>query len=244
MERRWFKVWPVWVPKTFDVEKPVSEYLREWGVLTPEAIALSFYGKDITYAELNRLIDAAAWGLVSLGVKTCDRVAIQMDNCPQFVIAYFAVHRAGAVVVPVNPMFKQAELEFVLNDAGAETLIGLDHLYPELEKTRSRTALNNVILTSLRDFLPDEPVLPLPSDMPKERSSFPETLDFGELIGKAPAGPICRVTDLNTDLALLQYTGGTTGLPKGAMISVAVPRMTPSVAIPVMKETNPWFRRD
>ena len=218
MERRWHKVWPPWVPKTFTVEKPTSEYIREWATLTPDKIALSFYGRDITYDELNRAIDRTAWGLVDLGVKKGDRVALHMENCPQFVIAYFGAHRAGAAVVPVNPMFKQAELEYEINDAGAETLIGLEHLYPDVEKVKKRTPLRNVILTSLGDYLPTEPILPLPPEAKEERRSFAGTLDFVDLIDKSRDLPICNVTDLKTDLALLQYTGGTTGIPKGAMI--------------------------
>jgi len=219
MEKRWYKVWPVWVPKSFEVEKPASEYLRAWATYTPDKIALSFYGKDITYRELNSLIDRAAWGLVDLGVKKGDRVAIHMENCPQFVIGYFAAQRAGGVVVPVNPMFKQAELEHEINDAGAETLIGLDYLYPEVEKVRARTPLKNVILSSLKDYLSDKPLLPLPQEAKKEKRSFPGVLDLNDLISKSQDRPICYVTDLKKDLAVLQYTGGTTGIPKGAMIS-------------------------
>jgi acyl-CoA synthetase (AMP-forming)/AMP-acid ligase II len=219
MEKRWYKVWPVWVPKNFEVEKPTSEYIREWATYTPEKIALSFYGKDITYRELNSLIDRAAWGLVDLGVKKGDRVAIHMENCPQFVISYFATHRAGATVVPVNPMFKHAELEHEINDAGAETLIGLDTLYPEVEKARGKTPLKNVILSSLRDYLPEEPLLPLPPEAKEEKRSFPDVLDLGDLISKSQDRPVCRVADLKKELALLQYTGGTTGIPKGAMIT-------------------------
>ncbi len=106
MERRWYKVWPMWVPKTLEVERPASEYIREWVELTPGRIALSFYGRDVSYQELNTMIDRAAWGLVGLGVERGDRVAIHMENCPQFVIAYFAIQRAGGAVVAVNPMFK------------------------------------------------------------------------------------------------------------------------------------------
>ncbi|MBN1104787.1 MAG: AMP-binding protein [Deltaproteobacteria bacterium] len=219
MERRWYKVWPSWVPKDFEVEKPTSEYIREWATYRPDGIALSFYGRDITYRELNGLIDRAAWGLVDLGVKKGDRVAVHMENCPQFVISYFAAQRAGGVVVPVNPMFKQAELEHEISDAGAETLIGLDALYPEVEKARASTPLKNVILTSLRDYLPEDPLLPLPSEATEEKRSFPNTLDLNELISKSQDRPICKVSDLKADLALLQYTGGTTGIPKGAMIS-------------------------
>jgi acyl-CoA synthetase (AMP-forming)/AMP-acid ligase II len=142
-----------------------------------------------------------------------------MENCPQFVIAYFAAQRAGGVVVPVNPMFKQAELEHELNDAGAGTLIGLDYLYPEVEKIRAGTSLKNVILTSLRDFLPEKPLFSLPREAQEAGRSFPSTLRLNDLITRSQDRPMCEVSDLNADLALLQYTGGTTGIPKGAMIT-------------------------
>jgi acyl-CoA synthetase (AMP-forming)/AMP-acid ligase II len=219
MEKRWYKVWPPWIPKVLEVEKPISEYLREWAQMTPGRIALSFYGRDITYEELDGMIDQFAWGLVKLGVQKGDRIALYMENCPQFVISYFAIHRAGGVVVPFNPMFKHAELEYEMNDAQAETLIALDYLYPEVAKIRDRVHLRNVILTSLMDYLPDKPVLPLPSEAKEKKPSYPETLDFVDLLNKSPSEPICHVTDMNKDLALLLYTGGTTGLPKGAMIS-------------------------
>jgi acyl-CoA synthetase (AMP-forming)/AMP-acid ligase II len=219
MDYRWYSVWPSWSPKTLDPEKPVSEYIREWALLTPKATALSFYGLDISYAELNSMIDKTAWGLVSLGLKKGDRVAVHMENCPQFVIAYFAVQRAGGVIVAVNPMFKGAELEFEFNDAGVEILIGIDALYPEVEKIRSNTQLKNVILTSMKDFLPAKPVLPLPDEAKHAKIAFPDTVDFVNLMEKSQDKPICKVTDMKKDLALLQYTGGTTGTPKGAMIS-------------------------
>lgn len=219
MERRWYKVWPMWVPKTLEVEKPTSEYIREWAELTPDRIALSFYGRDVSYRELNNMIDRAAWGLVGLGVERGDRVAIHMENCPQFVIAYFAIQRAGAAAVAANPMFKGAELEFEMNDAGVKTFIGLDVFYPEVEKIRDRTPLKNVILTSMKDFLPSDPLLPVPEEAKEEKRSFPNTIDFMTLIGQSKESPICYVTDIKKDLALLQYTGGTTGTPKGAMIS-------------------------
>jgi acyl-CoA synthetase (AMP-forming)/AMP-acid ligase II len=219
MERRWHKVWPMWVPKTLEVEKPTSEYIRDWAELTPDRIALSFYGRDMSYRELNNMIDRAAWGLIGLGVKKGDRVALHMENCPQFVIAYFGAQRAGGAVVAVNPMFKGAELEFELNDAGVKTFIGLDVFYPEVEKIRGRTPLVNVILTSMKDFLPSDPLLPLPEEAKEEKRSFPDTIDFMTVIEQSKDSPICHVTDLKSDLALLQYTGGTTGTPKGAMIS-------------------------
>jgi acyl-CoA synthetase (AMP-forming)/AMP-acid ligase II len=197
----------------------VSEYMRDWSERTPDRIALSFYGRDLSYAELNGLVDRMAWGLKGLGVKKGDRVAVHMENCPQFVIAYLGAQRAGGVVVAVNPMFKGPELEYELNDSGAETLVGIDTLYSEVLRVRSQTRLENVILTSARDFLPAVPTLALPEEAKHERLSFPDTIDFLELLSGSPDDPVCDVADLKNDLALLQYTGGTTGIPKGAMIS-------------------------
>jgi acyl-CoA synthetase (AMP-forming)/AMP-acid ligase II len=219
MSHRWYKAWPMWVPKSIEIEKPVSEYMRDWAEWTPDRIALNFYGRELSYAELNNLADRMAWGLKGLGVKRGDRVAIHMENCPQFVIAYFGVQRAGGVVVAVNPMFKGPELEYELNDSGAETLIGLDTLYPEAHRVRSQTHLQNVILTSMGDFLPAVPALALPEEAEHEPQFFPDIIDFLEFVGDSPDDPVCDVTDLKNDLALLQYTGGTTGIPKGAMIS-------------------------
>jgi acyl-CoA synthetase (AMP-forming)/AMP-acid ligase II len=219
MEKRWYRVWPSWVPKTFAVDKPTFEYIRDWATLTPGRIALSFYGRDITYQELDRTIDAVAGGLIDLGVKKGDRVALHMQNCPQFIIAYFGIQRAGGVVVPVNPMFKKAELEHEFNDAGTQTLIGFDSLYPEVEKVRSRTPLRNVILTSLGAYLPEKPLFSMPQDAGKGSRSFPDTISFGGMARESKNQPLCQVTDLRNELAVLQYTGGTTGIPKGAMIS-------------------------
>jgi acyl-CoA synthetase (AMP-forming)/AMP-acid ligase II len=197
----------------------VSEYFRTWSQLTPDSIALAFYGKDITYAQLNDMIDRLAWGLIGLGVKKGDRVGIHMENCPQFVIAYFGAQRAGTTVVPMNPMFKAVELEYELNDAGVETLIGADALYPEVARIRDRTGLKNVILTSLKDMLPPVASLPLPEEATHEKRLFPNTIDLLDLIEGSKNDPVCNVTDIGKDLALLQYTGGTTGIPKGAMIT-------------------------
>ena len=219
MQKRWQENWPLMVPKNIDPEKPVCEYVRDWAALTPDSIALTYYGTDITYKELNRLIDKAAWGLIDAGVKKGDRVALHMENCPQFVIAYFAIHRAGGVTVPVNPMFKQAELEYELNDCGAETLIGEDSLYAEVEKVKDKTSIKTVILTSLADFLPETPTLPPPPEVKANKPSFAGVISFMDFIDKGKEEPVCRVEDLKKDLSLIQYTGGTAGMPKGATLS-------------------------
>lgn len=219
MEKRWYKVWPPWVPKNFEGEKPVSEYIRDWARMTPEKVAISYYGRDITYKELDAMIDRFALGLVNLGIKKGDRVALYMENCPQFVISYFGIHRAGGVVVPLNPMFKHSELEYQMSDSQAEILIGLDYLFPEVEKIWDRVQLKNVITTSLNDFLPEKPILPLPHEAKEVKQSLVKTVNFFDFLSNTPLRSVCNVTDMKKDLALLLYTGGTTGLPKGAMIS-------------------------
>lgn len=217
--KRWYKVWPSITQKRFEVEKAASEYIREWATLTPKRVALSFYGKDTTYEELNRAIDRFAHGLIDLGLKKGSRVALQMQNCPQFVISFFGTLRAGGVVVSLNPMFKHVELAYEINDASPEVLVSLDSLYPEVEKIGGLASLKHTIITSLGDYLPQIPILPLPSEAKAPKRSFSGTLDFMAFLGKGEDRPVCVVDDLENDLALLQYTGGTTGLPKGAMLS-------------------------
>jgi len=220
MERRWVKAWPPWVPKAVEPEKPTSETIRDWAALRPERVALSFYGRDISYQELDETIDRLAAGLIHLGVRKGDRVALYMENCPQFVISYFAIHRAGGVVVPLNPMFKHIELEYEIRDAQAEIVIGVDTLYPELEKVRDRLPLKHILVTSLRDYVPAKPIFPLPQEAREQRRSFTGTIEFSSLLEEfRGARPASLIEDMKSELALLQYTGGTTGLPKGAMIT-------------------------
>ena len=220
MERKWVKAWPPWVPKAVEPEKPTSETIRDWAALRPERVALSFYGRDISYQELDETIDRLAAGLIHLGVRKGDRVALYMENCPQFVISYFAIHRAGGVVVPLNPMFKHIELEYEIRDAQAEIVIGVDTLYPELEKVRDRLPLKHILVTSLRDYVPAKPIFPLPQEAREQRRSFTGTIEFSSLLEEfRGARPASLIEDMKSELALLQYTGGTTGLPKGAMIT-------------------------
>lgn len=219
MEKKWDSVWDPRIPKVFGPERSLPEYFKDSVNATPKKVAISFYGYDMTYKELDEAIDRFAVGLVRLGTNKGDRVAIFMQNCPQFVISYFGILRAGGVVITINPMFKHAELEYELNDSGAQTLITLDFLFPEVKKAGDQIKLKNVIVTSLRDYLPNNPTLPLSSEMRQPKITIPEVLDFLEFLSKATPQPLSKITNLKEDIALLQYTGGTTGLPKGAIIT-------------------------
>jgi long-chain acyl-CoA synthetase len=165
-----------------------------------------------------------AAALHDLGVKKGDRVSINLPNIPQFVIAFYAALRLGAIIVQTNPMYTERELKELLNDSGAETIVALDLLYPRVEAIRSQTGLKRVILTSVKDLLP--PLLrafyPIKELLERKRVSLKggDFHKFGELLrryrGRRP--PEVKF-DPAEDVALLQYTGGTTGLPKGAMLT-------------------------
>lgn len=217
--RKYQKFWPSWVRDDFKIEQPISEYLRGYASGNPDKTAIDFYGCQLCFHELNEQIDRCAWGLVNLGLEPGDRVALQMPNCPQYIISYFGILRAGGVVVAMNPMFRSAEIAYELKDATPKILIGSKLLYKYVAGIDNRAGLQHIIVADLSEYISDNPSSDLPDEVRPSKDEFADTIAFQDLIAKSPAEPICRVTDLETDLALLQYTGGTTGMPKGAMIS-------------------------
>lgn len=214
----WYSNWDPGIPKVFRPQKSILQYLKDNVSAMPDKVALSYYGYDMTYKELEQNIDNFAAGLIDLGVKKGERVALYLQNCPQFVISYFGSLKAGAIVVSLNPMFKHNELEYEIDDSGAETLVTLDYLYPEIRKAGDRIKLKNVISTSFKDYLPEKPGLTLHPEMERPKIRFPGTIDFGEFLQRS-VEPVSERINLEEDTALLQYTGGTTGLPKGAIIT-------------------------
>lgn len=218
MEKPWYKFWPEGVPKAIEYPNiSLGEALKESAREYPENAAIIYFGSRMTYSELDQLVDKFATALQDLDVKKGDRVGIFLPNIPQFVISFYGALRAGAVCVACSPLYKARELEHQLNDAGAETLVAMDTLYPIVREIRARTKLRNVITTSPRDYLP--PLLRLLAPLKGVKShKCPGALDFLSLVKKYGPNPK-PVTVKPEDLALLQYTGGTTGVPKGAMIT-------------------------
>jgi long-chain acyl-CoA synthetase len=218
LEKPWYRFWPEGVPKSIEYPKLcLGEVLRESAREYPQNAAIIYFGARITYSKLDVLVDKFATALQDLGVKKGDRVGIFLPNIPQFEIAFFGALRAGAICVACSPLYKGRELEHQLNDAGAETLVAMDTLYPIVQEIRERTKLRNVITTSPRDYLP--PLLRTLSPLKGVKShKCPGANDFLALMKKYDAKPK-PVEVKPDDLALLQYTGGTTGVPKGAMIT-------------------------
>jgi acyl-CoA synthetase (AMP-forming)/AMP-acid ligase II len=220
LEKIWLKYYPEGMPHSLSIpQKPLAEFLREGAQREPDKIAINFYGKEISFQELNNLSDRLALALSDFGLKKGERVSLFLENCPQFVIGYFAILKAGGVVVAANPMFQEEELKYEINDAGSKIAIVQDILYPRIKNVRADTGLSHVILTSYWDFLPQDPSLPLHPSMEEPKKQYSKTEELLDLMNKYR--PEARRIDFNLqeDLALLQYTSGTTGLPKGAMIS-------------------------
>ena len=198
----------------------LHDYLREHARAQPDKAAFIWYGREIGYLELDRWSDALAVRLAQLGVVPGDRVALFLNNCPQYIVAHVAIQKLGAVVGPCGPLFKAAELEYQLNDLGARVVIAADALYPVLAAVQAKTSITHVFCTHYGDLLPPEPTLALPDELKAPRTRPAGTEDLLEAIAAVPPGAALPAhTPAIDDIALMTYTSGTTGLPKGAMLS-------------------------
>jgi long-chain acyl-CoA synthetase len=209
-DKPWFNLWPAEVPKHLEYPRgPLQELLKASARNFPEKVALVYREQKITYAQLESLSNQFANALAKLHVEKGDRVALFLPNITQLVIAYFGVLKAGAAVTAISPMHREREVEYQLNDSGAQTIVALDSLYPIVEKVREKTKLENVIVTGLDEY-----------GFGKAKASrIPNALSFQELIDTNAQNPLNLQFDPNEDLAALQYTGGTTGTAKGAMLT-------------------------
>jgi long-chain acyl-CoA synthetase len=229
-ERPWLSSYPTEVPHDYDFPSvPLTRFLDDAADSFPTSLALAFLGTTMTYAQLRADVDRFAGALDALGVRKGDRVALILPNCPQNVIAFYAILRLGAVVVQHNPLYTPHEMAHQLADCGAKVVIALDRAYATVAEVRGETALEHVIVTSIIDYLPRKQQLLLKLPISKARTKraeisavVPKDADvaqFTELLAHSP-GPANQVAiDPLTDLALLQYTGGTTGLSRGAMLT-------------------------
>lgn len=222
MERIWMKDWPADLPTSLTYDhgpRPLHEYLRLRAQETPDKTAVIFYGREISYRELDEASDRFARFLLDQGLIKGDRVAIFMANCPQYLIAHFGTQKIGAIVCPCSPLFKEMELIYELNDCQARVLVTWDILMPVAGKVLERTKVTKVVVTSLHDYLPQESTLPLVDMMKIPKQQIPGTTELLDIVTQGPTALPPVEIDLDTDIGLFQYTGGTTGLPKGSMLS-------------------------
>jgi len=228
----WHAFYDAGVPRTLTYPRVPLQGLLDETVRTHAQDTATIYGgmvgsrlldARLTWSDVGRLTDRFAAGLQAHGVRKGDRVAIMLPNCPQFVIAFYGALKAGAVVVPTNPLYTAPELQHQLEDSGAKTLVVLTRGYAEATRVASAAGLRNIIVTNIKEYFP--PLLRTIFTLAREKkdghrvsiAGDQRAIWFRDVLATGAAPEPVEVTP--ADLAVLQYTGGTTGVPKGAMLS-------------------------
>ncbi len=221
-ERPWLEQYDEGVPAHIEVPPvPVFHFLEEAARTSPNAPCAVFKGASISFKEMNELTDRMAAALADLGLKPGERVGILMPNIPQFVIAYFGILKAGGVVVAINPLYTAREIQAMAQDAGIKIAIAASPAYPALKEAQPQTQIETVILTSPNDYLPA--VLWFLYNWSKEKKNIgrtqaaPGDLWFKDLLARYDPEDRPEVKVGPEDVALFQYSGGTTGTPKAAV---------------------------
>jgi long-chain acyl-CoA synthetase len=221
----WLRHYPEEVAPTYEYPKHnLARLLVDSAHKYPDRPALYFLGKTMRYQEVLDASYRFAHVLKELGVCQGDRVSIMLPNCPSAIIAYFGTLMMGGIVVMTNPLYMERELVHQLSDSGAEVIVTLDLLFNRVQKAKAQTPIRHIIVTSIKDYLPFPKNVLYPIKMKKDGAKLDVAYGegvyaFKKLLRDAPSKPICVEADADTDIALLQYTGGTTGVSKGVMLT-------------------------
>ena len=207
-----FSAWPAGLPRSLHYpEAPIYIVLDDAARRVPDRTALIFFDRPVTYLQLRDLADRFASVLVAAGVKRGDRVAVNLPNCPQFAVAYYGLLKAGAVFSPVSPLLAPGEVEYQLRDSGAESIVTLDLLYEGIQPVLDAVGLTRRYVVNLGDVL--APLARPAGQVPPGAQAFNQVLlDHDPLSSPVKIDPVL-------DLGHIAYTGGTTGLSKGAMLT-------------------------
>ena len=201
---------------------PLYEYLRQHARERPDATAYLWYGRVITWREVDQASDAFAARLLHLGVQPGEPVALFMNNCPQYVMAHYGIQKIGAIVCPCGPLNKEHELRYQLNDLRARVIVAADVLLPVVDQVRAETALEHVFVVRYGDLLPAQPALDVPAELLQfKATAAPAPAGTEDFLAVTQVQAPCPTRDIDLDqVALMTYTSGTTGLPKGAMLTL------------------------
>lgn len=223
MEKVWFDHYEPGVPHSLDYPQLSLDQLFHQSALThQQKPAVNFMGHELTYGELASQVNGFASALSDMGIKKGDRVAVHLPNCTQFPIVFFAALSIGAIVVPCNPLYVAREMEHQINDCGAETIITLTRFYNMIKEIQPKTKLKNIIVSNIKEYFPGH--LRFLYTLAKENKAGDkvaigkEDYSFTELIKKHSGKKPPKIEVTPEDRAVFLYTGGTTGISKGAIL--------------------------
>ncbi len=222
-EKKWESLYPKNVKRELAIPNfTVYEILEKAAKEAPKEQAVDFIGKKFTYAELSNAVDRFAKGLLDIGVKRSDRVAIMLPNSPHYIIAFFATVKIGCTVVNLNPLYTDFEIREKIVDSTTSTMITLDDFYPKIQKFIPGI-LNKVVICKIADYLPNfiGSIYSLSRKLKKETVKIEDSKNIFHMKNIMNNNGISQKVDVDTAIepAVIQYTGGTTGTSKGALLT-------------------------
>jgi long-chain acyl-CoA synthetase len=223
MNRIWTNEYEAGVPTTLSYpDRVLPDLLASSAARYPHRPALRFYGGSVSYQELDAVVNRLAHGLARIGVQKGDVVGLMLPNVPQVVMGYYAGLRLGAAITAINPLYVQGEIEQQIKDSGCQVLLALDQFYPRLKDLLSQGTLKHLVLTRVQDYLPWLKRLLYPLKAGRQGPVLLSRREDGrhwlaDLLAPQVHPPTVQLSPDN--VALLQYTGGTTGTPKGVVLT-------------------------